>query len=572
MTVDELYRHWLENYPGHRAELEAVTNESEREDRFYRSLEFGTGGMRGVLGAGENRMNDVIVRRVTQALAQTILEQPGGAGRHVVIGYDSRRNSDVFANEAACTLASYGIKSLLFDSLRPVPMLSFSVRHTGAIAGIEITASHNPPQYNGYKVYWSDGAQLPPDHADVIQNRMKDDPAFKPMPENEARAKGLIQTVPSSVDDAYIEMVKGLAVQPELLLEHGGELEIAYTPLHGAGNIPVRRVMREAGITNLSVVKEQEQPDSAFPTVKVPNPQERETMSMVVALASSIGADIAFATDPDSDRLGVAAREADGSYRLIDGNQIGCLLLYYILSRRKERGDLPDDGVLITTIVSTEMAEAIATSFDVQTRDVLTGFKFIAEQIQDIEDNGGTFLFGFEESYGYLSSTSVRDKDAVNASLLTAEMALWLKRSGKTMLGLLDEMYQQYGYYANLDKSVQMPGKDGMENMKQIMTSLRVDPPAEFGGVRALAVRDYLNRTRTSLAGSAGRKTTAYKVLPKSDVLYFELDDGDWICIRPSGTEPKIKLYVNIKGERKEDADKKAHAALSALEARLTNA
>ncbi|MDR1569337.1 MAG: phospho-sugar mutase [Oscillospiraceae bacterium] len=571
MTTRELYTHWIASYPEYRGELEAISDESEREDRFYRSLEFGTGGMRGVLGAGENRMNAVIIRRVTRALAETILEQPDGASRHVVIGFDSRRNSDLFAREAACTLAACGVKSQLFDTLRPVPMLSFAVRYTEAIAGIEITASHNPPQYNGYKVYWSDGAQLPPDHADVIQRRMRDDPAFRPMPEDEARAKGLITSVPVEADDAYIEMVKGLSVQPDLLREHGAELEIAYTPLHGAGCVPVRRVLNEVGITNLKIVKEQEQPDGAFPTVRVPNPEERETMRMVVELASRIGADVAFATDPDSDRLGVAARESDGSYRLINGNQIGCLLLYYILSQREARGTLPKDGVLVTTIVSTEMAEAIASSFGVATRDVLTGFKFIAEQIQDIEENGGTFLFGYEESYGYLSSTSVRDKDAVNASLLVAELALWLKRSGKTLLGLLEEMYAKYGYYADAAKSVQLPGKNGLTKMRAIMADLRANPPTEFAGIRAIAARDYLNRVRVDLTDSNSPKSAPYEALPKSDVLYYELEGGDWICIRPSGTEPKIKLYANIRRDSMEKADAAAAAALAALEARLTN-
>lgn len=563
MTANELYAHWIKNYPEFKDELTSANDKGETEDRFYRSLEFGTGGMRGVIGAGENRMNIIIIRRVTSAFAAMLKDKQDGGDRHVVIAYDSRRNSDVFAMEAARTLATFGIKVMLFSSLRPVPMLSFAIRHTKAIAGIEITASHNPPQYNGYKVYWEDGAQLPPDKADIIVSYMKDDPAFTPITESEARGKGLIVDVPEEVDEAYITMVKGLAIQPDLLKQYGGELKIAYTPLHGSGFVPVTRVLREMGVTNLQVVKEQSQPDPNFSTVRVPNPEEKDSMKMVVDLAASIGADIAFATDPDSDRLGVAAREASGEYKLISGNQIGVIFIYYILSQLKQNGKLPSNGYMITTIVSTEMAEAIAASFGVKTRDVLTGFKFIAEQIEDIIQSGGTFLFGYEESYGYLSSIDVRDKDAVNASLLVAEIALWLKRSGKTLLQLIDELYEKYGYYADVSKSLAMPGKDGMETMREMMAGIRANPPKEFGGVKAIAMRDYFYRTRTDYA-----ETKPYEVLPKSDVLYFELPDG-FACVRPSGTEPKIKLYVNIRGDRKDQAESVASSVIAALEERL---
>jgi phosphoglucomutase len=557
----------LNTYPEYRDELSALADQpAELEDRFYRSLEFGTGGMRGVLGAGENRMNAVIVRRVTRALAEMIRETDPEGKRHVVIAFDSRRNSDVFAREAAVTLAAHGVPVWLFDSLRPVPMLSFAIRYTNAIAGVEITASHNPPQYNGYKVYWSDGAQLPPHHADEIIKRLKDDPSFKPITLDQGRADGLIRSVPDAVDDAYVDEVKGLAVQPELLRERGGELALAYTPLHGAGNVWVRRVLREAGVANLLVVKEQEEPDGAFPTVKAPNPEERDTMKLVVELASKNGADIAFATDPDSDRLGVAAREPGGEYRLLTGNQIGCLLLYYILSQKQAGGTLPGNGTVITTIVSTSLFKAIAEAFGVETRECLTGFKFIAEIIERLDGEGRKFLFGYEESYGYLSNPNVRDKDAVNASLLVADLALWLKVAGKTLLELLDEVYAKFGYYGDYSISVQMPGKDGLAKMREMMARLRSDPPKGFAGKSVLAVRDYVSGKRTETASGKQTRLT----LPESDVLYFELDGDDWICVRPSGTEPKIKLYSCAKGDSTDSAQDKAKGLVDELKVLLT--
>ncbi|GHU77749.1 phosphoglucomutase [Clostridia bacterium] len=567
MNSKQLYEHWLTAYPDYADELKALADKpAELEDRFYRSLEFGTGGMRGVLGAGENRMNAVIVRRVTRALAEMIREEDPDAKRHVVIAFDSRRNSDVFARESAAVLASYGVPVMLFDSLRPVPMLSFAVRYTKAVAGIEITASHNPLQYNGYKVYWSDGAQLPPHHADEIIKRLKDDPSFKPIALDEARAKGLVKPVPAEVDDAYVNEVKSLAIQPELLSERGHELALAYTPLHGAGNIWVRRVLKEVGVTNLLVVSEQEKPDGNFPTVKVPNPEERDTMKLVVELASKNGADIAFATDPDSDRLGVAAREPSGEYRLITGNQIGCLLLYYILSQKQARGLLPANGSVITTIVSTSLFKAIAAAYGVETRECLTGFKFIAEIIEQLENEGRQFLFGYEESYGYLSNPNVRDKDAVNASLLVTDLALWLKVSGKTLLGLLDEVYAKFGYYGDFSQSVQLPGKDGLTKMREMMAKLRAEPPKSFAGRRTVAVRDYISHERTDLVSGAKSALD----LPTSDVLYFELENDDWLCVRPSGTEPKIKLYACAKADSLESAEAAAKSAVDALRVIIT--
>ena len=565
MTPQDQYRKWLMKYPDMAQELMAIADDArEIEDRFYTTLSFGTAGMRGVLGTGENRMNCVIIRRATRALADTILETPGGKTRPVVIAYDSRRMSDVFAKETALTLAACGVKALLFPSLRPVPVLSFAVRHLKAIAGVVITASHNPPAYNGYKVYWEDGAQLPPAQADGIQARMGSAPETLPRDEAKDREAGLLEDVPASVDDAYCDRVAGLSIQPDMLREHGKEMTIVYSPLHGSGNLPVRRVLRQVGIVNLLVVPEQEMPDPDFSTVRVPNPEERDAMHLAVALAGKHGADVAFATDPDCDRLGVAAREPSGDYRILTGNQIGCLLLYYILSQRKAQGTLPADGVIVKSVVSTEMARAIASSFGVETRDVLTGFKFIAEQIQDMEEHGGSFLFGFEESFGYLSSTFVRDKDAVNASLLVAELALWLKRCGKTLYGLLQELYARYGAYADAVRSISLPGKDGLARMRSLMASLREHPPKSLAGLDVLAVRDYQSGLRTDARGGTPMGVTA------SDVLYYEMRGGPWVCVRPSGTEPKIKVYVNACAPEMEQAQELAGRRMEAVAALLS--
>lgn len=536
MDYRKRYRIWMEHCAGDAdtmAELAALENDPrEMEDRFYTSLSFGTGGMRGVLGAGDNRMNRYTVRRATRGLADAI-HAATDAPALVVVAFDSRRMSAEFAKETALVLANNGVRAALFDSLRPVPVLSFAVRHMGALAGVVITASHNPPQYNGYKVYWEDGAQLPPERADAVQARIRayDFDGVDPMDEAEARAKGLLVTVPAEVDDAYVKSVLALSVRPEMLREHGGDLRIVYTPLHGSGNLPVRRVLREAGVANLLVVPEQERPDGAFPTVRVPNPEEPDAFRLAIALADREGADAAFATDPDCDRLGVAVRDPEGKFTLFTGNQIGCLLLHYILSSLKERGELPQNGALVKSLVSTEMASVIASDFGVATIDTLTGFKFIAEQIQRFEETGEhTFLFGFEESYGYLSSTAVRDKDAVNASLLVTELALYLKLQGRTLYGQLQELFERYGYHIERTVSVSLPGRDGLEKMRAIMAALRENPPRSIGALKVLETRDFLR-----MPG-----------FPPSDVLYYVLEGGCRVCVRPSGTEPKIKLYVNI--------------------------
>ncbi len=565
MDYRQEYEKWLREFADDAAtvaELQAIAgDEKEIEDRFYTELAFGTAGMRGVLGAGTNRMNLYNVRRATKGFADYInAGDPSFKTRGVVIAYDSRRMSPEFAKASALVLAHEGIRAFLFDELRPVPVLSYAVRHLHAIAGIVITASHNPPQYNGYKVYWEDGAQMPPEYADQVlacirANRYQD---AAEMDEEAAKAAGLLTIIGAKeVDDDYIAQEKTLSVQPELMKTAGKELKIVYTPIHGSGNKPVRRILKEIGIENVYVVKEQELPDPNFSTVKVPNPEDPAAFTLAMKLADEVGADCVFGTDPDCDRVGIAVKDDEGKYYLMNGNQIGSTLLYYILKSRKALGTLPADGAVCKSVVSTELARKIAESFGLVCFDTLTGFKWIANKIQQFEEKGDhTFLFGFEESYGFLSSTFVRDKDGVNASLLIAEAAAWAKSQGKTLYDILQEIYKTYGYFVEKVVSVTLPGKDGLAKMKEIMKNLRADPPKDLAGKPVLAVRDYLADTRTAADG-----TVTPAGLPKSDVLYFELEGGDWVCIRPSGTEPKIKLYVNT-NDRDERA---AHAANDAL-------
>ena len=557
MDAMALYQKWLTDFASDVetvADLTAIKdNPAEIEDRFYRELEFGTAGMRGVLGAGTNRLNIYNVRRVTRALAKYILSTPDGAEKGVAIAYDSRNKSDVFAKEAALVLCAAGVKAFLFESLRPVPVLSFTVRHLKCIAGIVITASHNPKQYNGYKVYWTDGAQMPPESVKGITDRLPETTYAEsvPMDEKQALAKGLLTYIGKDVDDAYIAAVKKLSVNPELAREIGKTLKIVYTPLHGSGNIPVRRIFREIGMENVYVVPEQELPNGDFPTVRVPNPEDPAAFELALKMQEALGADLCVGTDPDCDRVGIACMTENGP-RLLNGNQIGCVLLHYILSQKKERGELPANAAAVTTIVSTDMARAIAESFGCEMIEVLTGFKYIAEQIRLFEETGAhTFMFGFEESFGYLSGTDVRDKDGVNACMLIAEAACWYKKNyGCTLVDAIDRLYEQYGYYGDKVTSFVLPGKDGLEKMQSVMKALRGNVPAEFGGVKVVAVRDYLSSERVE-----GGKTTAL-TLPKSNVMYFELEGGAWLCVRPSGTEPKIKLYVNA--VTKSDADTKS--------------
>ena len=547
MEVREIYDRWLRDFaddPDTVAELRAIADDDkEIDERFYTELSFGTAGMRGVIGAGTNRMNRYNVRRATKALAM-VLKEAGQADRGVVIAYDSRRFSKEFAQDTALVLCQEGVKAYLFDALRPVPILSFAVRHLKAAAGVVITASHNPKQYNGYKVYGENGAQVREEAAEAITAQIAklDYKECTMMDEAEALSKGLLQYIGNAeVDDAYIEQVKTLCVQPDLMAREGKNLSIVYTPIHGSGNVPVRRILKEIGITNVSVVKEQEMPDTEFSTVEVPNPEFPEALSMGMKLANEVKADVVFGTDPDCDRLGVAVRDRTGNFQVLTGNQIGCIILYYILSTRQKLGTLPKNGAVCKSIVSTSLANSICERYGVEMFEVLTGFKYIGDKIHEFGKTGShTFLFGFEESHGYLSSTFVRDKDGVNASLLIAEAAAWARTQGKTLYDILQEIFATYGYYVEGVVSITLPGKDGVAKMQSIMKNLRTDAPKTLAGKKVLAVRDYLAGTRTDCEGNV-----APAGLPKSDVLYFELENDAWVCIRPSGTEPKIKLYVN---------------------------
>ena len=558
MSYRQNYEAWLRDFANDEAtvaDLRAISgDEKEIEDRFYQNLSFGTAGMRGVLGAGMNRMNVYTVRRATQGLADYLSAEEGAKERGVVIAYDSRRMSPEFAKETALVLCANGIQTYLFDALRPVALLSFGVRRLNAAAGIVITASHNPPQYNGYKVYGEDGAQLGPEAAAAVTERINalSFTAARRMDEAEAIEAGALHIIgDKEVDDEYIRRVKTLSIYPEVAAEAGKNLKIVYTPLHGSGNVPVRRILREIGITNVSVVKEQEAPDPDFSTIKVPNPEDPAAFTLAIELADRVGADAIFGTDPDCDRLGVAVREKGGSFRLLTGNQIGCLMLYYILSGKKEQGKLPSNGAAVKSIVSTELARAICKDFGVELFDTLTGFKFIGEKIQQFEDSGDhTFLFGFEESYGYLSGTFVRDKDGVNASLLIAEAAVYYGAKGKTLCDVMTEIFERYGYYLEHVESATLPGIDGLKVMADIMARIRRNPPSRIGGVKVIRVKDFIAGTDTDLTTGSVEKMD----YPTSDVLYFAMEGGHFVCVRPSGTEPKIKLYVNVNDRNEQTA------------------
>ncbi len=565
MGYMEEYKSWLTRFAQDEEtiqELKAIEgNEKEIEDRFYTDLAFGTGGLRGVLGMGTNRMNVYNVRRATMGLARYLIDQ-GIQDKGVVVAYDSRIMSDVFGKETALTLAAAGIKAYLFESLRPVPVLSYSVRHLGTAAGVIITASHNPPQYNGYKAYGEDGAQIGPDAADAIISyiRALSYEECVPMAEEEAKEKGLLQIVGNKeVDDDYIAMVKTLSLRPELLEKRGHELNIVYTPLHGSGNVPVRRLLKELGVDKVTVVKEQEAPDGRFPTVTAPNPEDPAAFKLAIPLAEEVGATTVFGTDPDCDRLGCAVKDKDGIWRTLTGNQIACLMLSHILESRKANGTLPENAAAVKSVVSTNLAKAICDDYGIPIYDVLTGFKFIGEKIQQFEETGNhTFVFGFEESFGYLSGTQVRDKDGVNASLLLCETTCACMEKGETLYDALQKLYQKYGYYKETGVSVVLPGKDGVEKMKGIMDNLRNNPPADLAGLKITGIRDFGRSIRI-----ADGKEEALDY-PKSNVLYFELENNNWLCIRPSGTEPKIKLYVATKADTQEATD--------ALNAALTEA
>lgn len=539
-------------------ELEDIRgDEKQIEDRFYTDLEFGTAGLRGVIGAGTNRMNPYTVRKATQGLANYILKK-GMEKRGVAIAYDSRRMSPEFAQEAALCLAANGIRAYVFDSLRPTPELSFAVRYLHAAAGINITASHNPPEYNGYKVYWEDGAQITPPHDRGIMDEVKavsDLTAVKTMTLETAKEAGLYEQIGEQIDDAYMSELKKLVLHPEAIEAAKNELKIVYTPLHGTGNIPVRRLLKELGFSKVYVVPEQELPDGDFPTVSYPNPEAEEAFALGLKLAREVDADLVLATDPDADRLGVYVKDKDGEYHTLTGNMSGCLLADYEISQYKEVHGLPDDGYLIKTIVTTNMADAIAKGYGVGLIECLTGFKYIGQQILGFETaKKGTYLFGFEESYGCLIGTHARDKDAIVATMALCEAAAFYRMKNMTLWEAMIALYDRYGYYVDDIRSVTRKGKEGLEQIRATLEKLRQDPPAQIGELRVLSARDYMKDEIVNL--ETGEKSPTG--LPSSNVLYYELEDDAWVCVRPSGTEPKIKFYYGVRGKTLEEAQEKS--------------
>ena len=562
MSYMEIYKEWLANPyfdEATKEELKAIEgNEKEIEDRFYTELEFGTAGLRGVIGAGVNRMNIYTVRKATQGLANYILKQ-GGDKKCVAIAFDSRRMSPEFADEAALCLAANGIKAYRFESLRPTPELSFAVRELNCIAGINITASHNPPEYNGYKVYWEDGAQITPPHDSGIMGEVKavvDYATVKTMDKEAAKEAGLYEIIGAEVDDKYIAQLKKQVKNPELIKEYQKDLTIVYTPLHGTGNIPARRVLKEIGFENVYVVPEQELPDGEFPTVSYPNPEAAEAFELALKLAKEKDADLVLATDPDADRLGVYVKDTkSGEYITLTGNMSGCLIGEYELSQIKEKSGIPEDGIFVKTIVSTNMADAIAKYYNVQLIECLTGFKYIGQQILKTEQTGkGTYLFGFEESYGCLVGTHARDKDAIVATMALCEAAAYYKSKNMTLWDAMIEMYDRYGYYKDDVKSITMKGIEGLQKIKEILENLRANTPETVGDYKVLSARDYKADTIKDMATGEVKPTG----LPSSNVLYYDLNDDAWLCVRPSGTEPKVKFYYGVKGTSLEDADKKS--------------
>ncbi|MBU5479640.1 phospho-sugar mutase [Blautia sp. MSJ-19] len=562
MDYKEVYEQWIANPYFDEATKEELKNiaddENEIKERFYMDLEFGTAGLRGIIGAGTNRMNIYVVRRATQGLANYIAKVDKKS-QGVAIAYDSRHMSPEFAQEAALCLAANGIKAYIFESLRPTPELSFAVRHLGCVAGINVTASHNPPEYNGYKVYWEDGAQITPPHDSGIMGEVKaisDWNTVKTMDKAEAEKAGLFEVIGKEVDDAYMAELKKQVIHMDAIQAEGKNLKIVYTPLHGTGNIPARRILKELGFENVYVVKEQELPDGDFPTVSYPNPEAAEAFELGLKLAKEVDADLVLATDPDADRLGVRVKDKNGEYHDLTGNMSGCLLANYEISQRKAvNGSLPEDGALIKTIVTTNLADAIAKGYGVKLIEVLTGFKFIGQQILGFENSGkGSYLFGFEESYGCLIGTYARDKDAIVATMALCEAAAYYKTQGKTLWDAMIEMYEQFGYYKDDIKAVTMKGIEGLQKIQEIMNSLRQNPPAEFAGHKVVAVRDYKADTIKDLATGEVTPTG----LPNSNVLYYDLTDDAWVCVRPSGTEPKVKFYYGVKGTSLEDADEKS--------------
>lgn len=564
MDYMEKYRFWLASDAFDeetKKELQAIDgDDKEIKERFYKDLEFGTGGLRGIIGAGTNRMNKYTVGKATQGLANYILKNnPDGAKMGVAIAYDSRNMSPEFAERSALVLNANGIKAYVFDELRPTPELSYAVRALGCTAGIVVTASHNPPEYNGYKVYWADGAQVvyPKDKGIIGEvNAISDFSLIKTMDRKEAEEKGLFNVIGKEIDDGFIKAIKAQAVRPEEI-KKAEDMVIVYTPLHGTGNKPVRRVLSEVGFKNVYVVPEQEKPDKNFSTVGYPNPEDPKAFTLAIELAKEKNAEIIVGTDPDADRIGVVIRDEKENYDILTGNMTGALLTEYVLNGRKEKGLLPENAAVIKTIVTTEMVRAIAESYNAELIEVLTGFKFIGEKIKQFEeDHSHTFVFGFEESYGCLSGTYARDKDAVGAAMLVCEMAAYYKNRGMTLHDALEELYKKYGFYKEGVKSVTLKGIDGAEKIGKIMAYLRENTPEGFGGNKVLTVKDYKSGVFTDVA--TGNKSES--PLPASDVLYYNLEDRAWLCVRPSGTEPKIKFYMGVKAESSDAAVAKVEA------------
>lgn len=573
MSFMDQYNFWLEDSyfdQETKNELLAIRDdEKEIEDRFYRELEFGTGGLRGVIGAGTNRMNVYTVRKASQGLANYIIKQ-GGADKGVAIAYDSRNMSPEFADEAALCMAANGIKAYVFDSLRPTPELSFALRTLGCIAGIVVTASHNPPEYNGYKVYWEDGAQITaPKDKEIITEvkNVTDYHTVKSMDKAAAVEAGLYNVIGKEIDDAYMVELKKQIIHPEIITEVANDIKIVYTPLHGTGNLPVRRILSELGFKNVYVVPEQELPDPKFTTLEYPNPEDPKAFTLALKLAKEKDADIVLATDPDADRLGVYAKDTKtGEYVSFTGNMSGMLIAEYILRERTANGTMPENPALVTTIVTTNMTQPITKDYNVRLIEVLTGFKFIGEQIKLFEQTGSNnYVFGLEESYGCLAGTHSRDKDGVVAVMMLCEVAAWCKKNNITLWDQMINVYEKYGYYKEDLYTITLKGIDGSKQIAAIMDQLRSNPPKNFGDLQVVSMRDYESGEITDLATGAKSATG----LPKSNVLYFDLTNDSWCCARPSGTEPKIKFYMGVKGSSLEDAKEKVEKLTADLKAVL---
>lgn len=574
MGYKEIYERWLNSgvlSESDKRQLRAIADdEKEIEESFYRELEFGTAGMRGVLGMGTNRMNIYNVRRASQGVAKYVKSMGDDSAKAgVLIGYDTRHFSKEFAEETAKVLAYAGVKAYLFERVHSVPEVSFGIRELGCAAGVMITASHNPKQYNGYKVYGSDGGQLPPDAADVVVEAIESYDVFddvKFMELEEAKAKGLVEMAGPGLDDKFLDAIQTQQLNPEAVNEVANTFKLIYTPFHGTGSRPVQAILKRIGFKNVLVVKEQDTEDGDFPTVKSPNPEDKEGFEIAINMAKENDVDIIIGTDPDCDRVGIVVRDADGVYRTLTGNQTGALLVEYILSSRKEKGTLPENGVVIKTIVTTELAAAIAQSYGVEIMNVLTGFKYIGEKMTEFAQTGShTYLFGFEESYGYLAGTHARDKDGVVATMLIAEMAAYYKTKNKSLYEALQDIYKKYGYYAEKTVSVTMPGKDGMEKMAALLADLRENPPGKINGMDIVVYTDYKSQKIKSAKG-----VTALKGLPKADVLKYNLsDEKTYFIVRPSGTEPKIKIYLGTFGDSFESASNIIEKVLADIKRQL---